>query len=105
MIIMSLVSPNLPSYFPHITPGLSSIGNLFALYYTDRFVRSFVSSIRMMGSSLAISHNGTCELAVDYFDYCSEVTLDYEITEGASSSSTTLLPRRLHARAAHGGGG
>ena len=92
---------------PHLSdkfPKLSSIGVLFALCISS-FVRSFVSSIRMMGSSLAISHNGTCELAVDYFDYFSEITLDYEITEGASSSSTTLLPRRLHARAAHGGGG
>ena len=42
--------------FVHNFGTLASIKILFALY-TNSFVRSFASSIKMMGSSLVVSHN------------------------------------------------
>ena len=46
----------LQAYLSNDFPKLSSTGIVFALY-TNRFVRSFASSISIMRSSLVISHN------------------------------------------------
>ena len=54
----ALVPWQVPPYLSNNSPKRSSIGVLFALY-ANSFMRSFASCIRMMGSSLAISHNCT----------------------------------------------
>ena len=53
-----LVPCKLPPYLYNNFPKLSSIWVMFALF-NNSFMRSFASSIRMMGSSLAIIYNGT----------------------------------------------
>ena len=45
--------------FPITFDDFHIFGGEILVFYTNSFVRSFASSIRMMGSSLVISHNGT----------------------------------------------